>query len=438
MRMEGKTMDVSKLNVKQTVFLSFGFLAASLAWALYNSMMPQILQPLTDSNTLTGVIMAGAYITGVVLEPTFGVISDKTHTRIGRRIPYILAGIPICAVAFALAPHMTTLGSLIAVLAVFCVVMAIWRTPTISLMPDLTPGPLRSQANGIVNVMGGLGTLIAFVGGGLLVDLGGITLPFLVAAIIMLVCLAVIVWRVREPAHAYEPKVKEPRVKLQRGERGSLFAILTAIGFWFVGYGAVEAFFTLFATNTLEVSKGIASIMLGVYSIAFMIFAIPAGFIGAKFGRRKMILIGLVGVTAMFVPMMLGAGKVLTIVLLFLGGTFWACVNINSLPMVVRMGTEKSSGTFTGYYYLFSCAGQIIGLSTVGMLIDLTARYGFLFITAAEHYRSLFLFCCLAFAIAAVVLAFAHHGEDLTPQQAAAAEHTAQTDSIEPEKVEQP
>ena len=408
-----------KLNVKQTVYLSFGFMAASLAWALYNSMMPQILEPLTNSNALTGVIMAGAYITGVVLEPTFGVISDKTHTRLGRRIPYILAGIPICAVAFALAPHMSTLGSLIGVLAVFCVVMAIWRTPTISLMPDLTPGPLRSQANGIVNVMGGLGTLIAFVGGGLLVDLGGITLPFLVAAIIMLLCLVVIVTKVREPARAYEPEVKQLRVKLAPGERRSLFSILTAIGLWFVGYGAVEAFFTLFATHTLGVTKGSASIMLGVYSIAFMIFAIPAGFIGGKFGRRKLILIGLVGVTVMFVPMMLGSGVVVTIACLFLGGVFWACVNINSLPMVVRLGTERSAGTFTGYYYLFSCAGQIIGLSTVGALIDFAGRHQVAFIPVAENYRTLFLFCCVAFALAALVLAFAHHGEDL-PASAAA------------------
>jgi len=402
----------SKLNVKQTVFFSFGFLAASLAWSLYNSMVPQILKTFTNSALVVGVVLVLGNIAGVVLEPTFGWISDRTRTRFGRRMPYIMIGIPICAVAFFLIPHMTNLGSLMVVLIIFCVVMAIWRTPTISLMPDLTPGPLRSQANGLVNFMGGLGTLIAFVGGGTLLNMGGFPLPFLTAAIIMLLALGVMIWKVREPQHAYEPKVKQPRVPLDPAIKKSLFLMLGACFFWFIGYSAVEGFFTLYATSTLGVKAGTAAILLGVYSIAFMAMAIPAGFIGARFGRRKMILIGLIGVTVVFIPMILGSSIIVTIICLFIGGVFWACVNINSLPMVLRMGPDGSGGTMTGYYYLFSVAAQILGPIAVGAFIDYAGRQSVLGIPLTDNYRVLFLFSCVAFAIAAVVLFFVHHGED--------------------------
>ena len=409
-------MDVNKLNVKQTVYFSFGFLAASLAWSLYNSMIPQLLkQRFTDNAALIGLILVLGNIVGVVLEPTFGVISDRTRTRFGRRMPYLLVGIPICAVMFAIAPLMPSLGSLIAVLVIFCVVMAIWRTPTISLMPDLTPGPLRSQANGLVNFMGGLGTLIAFVGGGSLLNAGGFPLPFATAAVIMVLALLVMKWKVREPQHAYEPAVKQPRVKLDPALKKSLFLTLGACFFWFIGYSAVEGFFTLYATETLGVKSGTAAILLGVYSIAFMAMAIPSGFIGAKFGRRRMILIGLIGVTVVFIPMIIGMNITGTIVCLFIGGVFWACVNINSLPMVLRMGPDRSGGTMTGYYYLFSVAAQIIGPPAVGAFINYAAVHRVLGIPTSDNYRVLFLFACVAFAIAAVVLFFVRHGEDNQP-----------------------
>ena len=406
----------SKLNVKQTVYFSFGFLAASLAWSLYNSMVPQILKAkFTDSALVIGLVLVLGNIAGVVLEPTFGWISDRTRTRFGRRMPYIMIGIPICAVAFFLIPHMSTLGSLMAVLIVFCIVMAIWRTPTISLMPDLTPGPLRSQANGLVNFMGGLGTLIAFVGGGTLLNKGGFPLPFLVAAIIMVLALGAMIWKVREPPQAYEPKVKQPRVPLDPAVKKSLFTMLAACFFWFIGYSAVEGFFTVYATTTLHVKDGTAAILLGVYSIAFMAMAIPAGFIGARFGRRKMILIGLIGVTVAFIPMILGSSVIVTIICLFVGGVFWACVNINSLPMVLRMGPDGSGGTMTGYYYLFSVASQILGPITVGAFIDYAGRHSVLGIPLTDNYRVLFLFSCVAFAVAAVVVSLVHHGEDARP-----------------------
>jgi len=415
-------MDTNKLNVKKTVYFSFGFLAVSLAWSLYNAMVPQLLNQYTQSALLIGFIMVIDNIAGLALEPTFGIISDRTRTKFGRRMPYILIGLPVCAIAFCLIPFMHTLWSLVGVLVLFCVVMAIWRTPVISLMPDLTPGPLRSQANGIVNLMGGIGSLIAFAVGGTLLKLGGFPLPFFTAGGVMIVALLVLIFKVREPAHAYEPEVKQPRVKLEPAERKSLLLILGAIFFWFVGYNAVETFFTLYATHTINVSGGTATIMLGVFSIAFIAFAVPSGFIGAKIGRRKMIMIGLGGITLMFIPMIIGVGMIGTIVCLLIAGLFWACVNINSLPMVLRIGGDHVAGTFTGFYYVFSLAAQIISPLAVGAFIDFAGRHSVLGIPTDQNYRVLFIYSCVGFIISLVVLSFVRHGEDAPEQKTEAIE----------------
>jgi len=423
-------MSEGKLNIRATMYLSFGFMAVSLAWSLYNSMVPQILDSFGLSAGMIGLVMVFDNIAGVVLEPTFGHISDRTRTRFGRRMPYLIAGVPIAALLFIFIPHVTSLWTLIGLLAMFCIVMAIWRTPVISLMPDLVPGPHRSQANGIVNMFGGIGSLIAFGVGGLLLNMGGFPLPFLTAALVMLLALGVLLWKVREPAQAYLPDAEKPKVKLTSAEWKSLLLILFAIFFWFVGYNAVETFFTLFAKYTLGVAGGTATIMLGVFSIAFLAFAIPAGFIGAKIGRRKTILIGLGGVTIVFIPMLLMSNLVATIVCLFVGGLFWACVNINSLPMVVRIGGDRLIGTFIGFYYLFSVSAQIASPPSVGRLIDFTGQHGFWFIPASENYRVLFLWSCVAFAIAFLVLSFVRHGEDnvAEPDQTSAVEALAAMD----------
>ncbi|MDR0285883.1 MAG: MFS transporter [Propionibacteriaceae bacterium] len=404
-------MSETKLPTKKVVLLSFGFFSTSLAWSLYNAYVPLILKGFISSTTMIGFIMVFDNIAGVILQPVFGNLSDRTHTRFGRRMPYIMAGIPVCALVLTLIPRMESLWALITLLIVFCIVMAAWRTPVVSLMPDITPGPQRSQANGIVNALGGVGSLLAFVGGGFLLDRGGYPLPFLTAAIVMVLALIVLLVFVREPKQAYEADPEKPKVKLARAEVTSLLLILGGVFFWFVGYNAVETFFTLYASNTLGVTAGQAGMLLGVFSVAFLAFAVPAGFIGAKFGRRRTILVGLAGVTVLFIPMVVVSNLVVTVICLFGGGLFWACVNINSLPMVVRLATDRTIGTFVGYYYFFSVGAQIVSPILAGAIIDSTGTY-----------RSLFLYCCIAFAIAAVLLAFVRHGEDDVPDASTATE----------------
>ncbi|MCL2213604.1 MAG: MFS transporter [Treponema sp.] len=401
----------NKLNVKVTLLLSFGFFASSIAWSMYNSFVPQILEKYLASTTLIGLIMVIDNVFGVIFQPLFGTMSDKTRTRFGKRMPYIFIGIPVCAVAFALIPYMGSLFSLMVVLIIFTFVMSAWRSPVVALMPDLTPGPLRSQANGIVNLMGGLGGVFAFLLGGILFNIwfertgNGFPLPFMMSSAMMLLALFVLVFFVREPKSAYESaaeeKIKAVKIKLTKDELKSLLLILFGIFFWFTGYNAVETFFTLYATNTLAMSPGDASITLAIFSLTFLAFAVPAGFIGARIGRRKAIIIGLFGLIVLFLPMAFIANVWLVRVCLFLGGLAWAMVNVNSLPMVVKLSGETKIGTYIGYYYFFSFSSQIISPVLFGFIRDV-----------AGHYMILFLYASIAFALALAALVFVRHGED--------------------------
>ena len=223
-----------KLDYKKTFLIGFGFFGTSVMWALYNTYVPIFLQagnPAFDSQlavqtfgfglsaTLTGFIMTLDNIAAFFVQPIMGAISDRTHTRIGRRMPYILICAPIAVAAFAIIPiapylipaelngQVRELGGLfalfIASLAVMLLAMAVFRTPVVALMPDLTPSPLRSKANGVINLMGGLGGVITFLVGGLLYKLYR-PLPFWAGGALTLVAVAILFWRVKEPKELVE------------------------------------------------------------------------------------------------------------------------------------------------------------------------------------------------------------------------------------------
>jgi len=161
-----------KLNYSKIILIGFGFLASSLAWAIYNSQVPLILENrFLMGGTLIGTIMTIDNFFGVIFQPLIGAWSDNTRTRLGRRMPWILFGLPICAILVSIIPLQQTLFTFMATIVGFNLIMALWRSPVISLMPDVTPAPLRSEANGIINMMGGIGSIIAFFVGGLLSDI---------------------------------------------------------------------------------------------------------------------------------------------------------------------------------------------------------------------------------------------------------------------------
>ena len=404
-----------KLNFKHTFLIGFGFFASSLAWSMYNTYVPILLEKYLTNTLLIGVVMTIDNIFGVVFQPIFGALSDNTHTKYGRRMPYILAGIPICAVTFALIPFTWSLATLMGVVIIFNFVMSTWRAPVVALMPDLTPAPLRSQANGIINFMGGAGSLFSFFMGGVLFKIGGMPLPFITSAAVMLIALIILKLFVNENKYRVSINADEEEEKgnndasIKSSKKASLILILFAILFWFCGYNAVETFFSLYVTNTLTdasgnyLTAGDASLLLGMFSITFLFFSIPAGIIGSKIGRKKTILIGLTGVMILFPAMLFTNNVWILRILLLIGGAFWACVNINSLPMVVEMASWKDIGKYTGYYYFFSFSAAIISPILFGWIRDFV-----------KQYNSLFIYAAVAFALAILCISFVKHGESKT------------------------
>lgn len=396
-----------KLDYKKTFLIGFGFFASSLAWSLYNANVPLILKTYLEDNSIIGAIMSIDNLFAVLFQPIFGALSDKTVSRRGRRMPYILAGLPVCALLFAAIPFTSRLWQLMAVVIAFNFIMSIWRAPVVALMPDVTPPPLRSQANGVINMMGGIGGVFSFLLGGFLLKTGGFKLPFITSGAIMLAAWLILLFFVKEPPTTKESIAAERKAEKDQnkkaesgGAKKSLIFLLFAIFFWFVGYNAIETFFTLYATKQLAVSESTANFTLAAFSAALLIFAIPAGFAGAKFGRKKTIIVGLCGM-AVLLFIILQIKNVLAVqILMFLAGIFWAFVNINSLPMVVEIAKSSKIGKYTGYYYFFSQTAAVASPTVCGFVCDIT-----------NSYNTMFVYTCISMLAAIVCMIFVKHGE---------------------------
>ncbi len=402
-----------RLNYKKTFLLGFGFLGVSLMWILYNSYVPVFLQagnPAFGQNqgTLTvgfglsaaaaGFIMTLDNLAAFFIQPLIGVFSDRTRTRIGRRMPYILGAVPVAAIAFALIPVAVNqippalsgqtelltsqLAFFMIAIGVMLVAMAVFRTPLIALMPDITPSPLRSTANGVINLMGGVGALLATFGGAALYTLNRAA-PFWAGSILMVVAALVVFFAIKEPQASTEETYQEARWwqtlralgDIPGEERKSLVLILLAIFAWFVGYNAVETFFTSYGTFQLGVAESTASLLLGFFSLTFIAFSIPGGLLAGRWGRRRTILTGLIALTLLLLAASFLPNVYAIAAILFLGGMAWALVNINSLPMIVDLAPDdRLLGTYTGLYYISGTSAAIAGPILNGWIIDATGK----------------------------------------------------------------
>jgi maltose/moltooligosaccharide transporter len=392
-----------KFSIGKTFLLGFGFFGVSVIWSVYNAYVPIFLQ---DRFLLAvgfiGIFMTLDNIAALFIQPAVGAWSDRIHTRLGRRLPFILVGAPIAALSFIILPLAGSLFAFFLASIALLISMSIWRTPVVALMPDITPSKYRSQANGIINLMGGLGAIIAFIGGAKLYDINP-EYPFLMGAVLVLLAAILVLIFIREPKvpDNYEDEkpgiISSLRTMLNSPDRSEI-RLLSAIFFWFVAYAGIEAFFTLFTKNYLLLPESDGARMLGQLSLLFVIFAIPAGFIGSAVGRKKTIICGvtlmMLGVAAIFfIPPDTLATLVTTLPLvgpiyslsfiMMLLGVAWAFININSLPMVVDMTDAVHIGTYTGLYYLFSTLAAIIGPILYGGVIQISGgQYNLLMIVS--------------------------------------------------------
>lgn len=404
---------MSDFRYGRIFLLGFGFFGVSILWGVYNAFVPVFLsQRFHLQPGLIGFFMTLDNIAALFIQPPVGAWSDRLRTRMGRRLPFILAGAPLSALAFGLIPLQSVLPLFVACTSSMILTMALWRTPVIALMPDLTPSERRSQANGIINFMGGVGMIVALQTGGALYKLNP-NFPFWLGSILVILSAALVLVFIREPALPGSPApaegpagaetpAEESPASLFRS-LGEVFAskersgarLFIAIFFWFIGYAAVDAFFTLWATKHLGLSAGDGATLLSGMPLVFVLFAIPSGLIASKIGRRITISLGLVVMALVLfsfyllsvpsllrplgplpligIPLAPGGGRLLTVagLLLMTAGLGWSLININSLPMIVDLTEAEKIGTYTGLYYLFSTLSQIVGPNLNGWIIQL-------------------------------------------------------------------
>jgi maltose/moltooligosaccharide transporter len=409
-----------KFNYGKIFLLGFGFFGVSIVWGVYNAFVPLFLaNKFHLAPGLIGFFMTLDNIAALFIQPPLGAWSDRLRTPIGRRLPFILIGAPISAVAFGFIPMAAILPLFVACTSTLLLSMAFWRTPVIALMPDLTPSRYRSQANGIINLMGGVGAILSFLGGAKLYSMNK-AFPFWMGSILVLVAAFMLFIFIREPKD-YDAAEKQPGLfkslkELTQDSDKSGIRILLAIFFWFIGYSAIEAFFTLYAVNHLGVAEADGARLLGHLSLFFVLFALPAGYFGSRIGRRNTISIGIVTLSiAMllmyflpvpFLTILLGKLPVLgTIpvvgVILMLAGASWALININSLPMVVDMTDNARLGTFTGLYYLFSTLSAIVGPNVNGWIIQFSGN----------NYNTIMIVAPIFMAVALIMMLGVKRGE---------------------------
>lgn len=378
----------SRLNYKKVYNLGLGFMVVSMIWAAYNAYMPIFLGKFTNSNTLIGFVMGWDNIANIVLLPLIGAMSDNTHTKFGRRMPYILIGMPLAGIIYALLPLQSSLWSLLAADLIFNLVIATYRSPIVALMPDIVEEQHRSKANGVINFMGGLGSLIIFFIGSKLYKLNK-AYPFFLAAILSFIVPVILFLTIKEPyVSSDNVKLKEKQnilkalLNVLRDKDKSPLYTLISIFMMIAGFGAVETFFTRYAKIALGINESDSSFAMGFYAVAFLAFALPAGFIASKIGKKRTMMIGSCGMAVLFILFMNVNQFRIIQFLMPIAGIFNAMFTINSYPLVVSYTSTERIGTYTGLYYFFSSLAAIITPLIFGVVMDFIG-FNMLFLAAA-------------------------------------------------------
>ena len=430
-----------KLNNKRTILVGLAFLSICAFWQMYDNVIPLILTKTFHMNeTYSGAIMAADNILALFLLPFFGSLSDRTSTKLGKRMPFILFGtgcavilmnlLPLLDNSYAAEPSPLKLASFVIVLALLLIAMGTYRSPAVALMPDVTPKPLRSRANAIINLMGAVGGVLylafaavlypnskvkALEEAGKHVDYQPL---FLIVSAVMFLAVGILFLTIRERKLTEENQALEAQhpewnlavddgsgnEALPKPVKRSLAFLLASIALWFIGYNGVTTWFSTYVDVVMGQGLGGASQCLLIATVGAVVSYIPIGALAAKIGRKRTIQIGIVLLAACF-----AMGYVLTtmyttitpvmFVVFALVGFAWAAINVNSLPMVVEMCKGSDIGKFTGYYYTASMAAQVVTPVLAGTLMR------------QIDYRVLFPYAALFVALSFVTMLFVRHGD---------------------------
>ena len=448
----------TKLNYKRTFLIGLAFLSICSFWQMYDNIIPLILQNTYHlGETMTGAVMALDNVLAIFLLPVFGTLSDKVHTKLGRRMPFIVAGTILAVIFMMLLPMIDnaekarwgTVESFsnqvifLAVLFFTLVSMGLYRSPAVALMPDVTPNHLRSRANAVINLMGAVGGVYALIMIKVLVGKGETPdyLPlFASIAAVMAIAVGILVITIRENKLREEVEKAEAantekvegkaiaegveaageieavadteqsgatgKVKgMPKEVKRSMYFMLASIFLWFTAYNAVTTAFSRYTKVVWKMEGGSFANCLMVATVAAILSYIPIGNISAKIGRKKTIMGGVLLMAACYGGAIFAREYHPIINVAFaLIGVAWAAINVNSYPMIVAMSSGSDVGKFTGTYYTFSMAAQILTPVLSGFLLENVS------------YNTLFPYALFFSLMAFLTMTQVRHG-DVKPQK---------------------
>ncbi len=388
-----------KLDTKRTVLIGFGFMSILAFWQFYDQVIPHLLENVFGLRTFTtNAIMSIDNVSSLILLPLFGTLSDKTRTRLGRRTPYILFGtlVAVCLMGvLAAATAARSFPLFFTALLCLLLTMSTYRSPAVAYMPDVTPKPLRSKANAIINLVGYIGGIFSTLmmmlllrsekaadGSSHYAGDQSFTPIFLVVAAFMLASVFIMVLTTRENDLLEKTRALVAASEQQEGPAAkggklpkpvfrSLILILLSVFLWFMAYNAVTTAFSRYCVAVWGADLSTSSGYLMCATIVAILAFVPLGALSGRVGRKKTILLGILLMSACYLSACFITVQTPIMYALFgLVGIGWAAINVNSFPMVVEMSTQGDTGKYTGYYYAFSMAAQICTPLLSGLLID--------------------------------------------------------------------
>ncbi|MBP3390860.1 MAG: MFS transporter [Clostridia bacterium] len=426
-----------KLNYKKVLLVGMAFFLISAFWQAYDAITPLILtNHFGLPQSVSGAVMSIDNVLAVFMLPIFGALSDKKHTRFGKRTPFIFFGTIAAVISFIsltfidnyqLArvikngiPELATstdeatkefvrqqtlkltlenpwpIIGFIATLLVVLISMATFRSPAVALMPDVTVKPLRSKANAIINLTGTAGGIIVLVLGMVFATSKNLYMKYTgyVGAVCAVMLLGFILFLLTVKEKKWAKEMEEDTIKygledktdelkengsgLTKAELKSLLLILASVALWYIGYNSITSKYSVYATTVLGFDYNFTLI---VAQAAAIVSYIPVGIIASKIGRRKTILAGVLILASAFsigffiTPT---TPEIIMYPVFALAGIGWATINVNSFPMVVELARRGDTGKYTGYYYTASMAAQIVAPILSGVLYDIIGmRYVF-------------------------------------------------------------
>ncbi|MCR5848648.1 MAG: MFS transporter [Lachnospiraceae bacterium] len=418
-----------KLNYRKTILAGLAFMSISGFWGMYDAVTPLILKDSFKLNeVLNGVVMAMDNVFALFLLPVFGILSDKTNTRLGKRMPYIAIGTLLASVAMFFMPYADNARNLpLFLISTGCVLLAMsfYRSPAVALMPDITPRELRSKGNAVIMLMGTAGVIYSMIMIKLLVKNGaeGTTpnyMPLFLSMIAFMVISTVVLiltvpekkWAAEVKEDPSEEKNKNEGKKLSGGKLKSLLFILLSVFFWYMAYNAVNSAFSRYSTHVLGIKDGGYATYMLVATVVAVISYLPVGIISSKLGRKKVILAGVVGLASSFaIATFIPKGGIVLYIIFGIVGISWGAINVNSFPMAVEIASDGDEGRYTGYYYTFSMAAQVLTPVLSGVFLQYVS------------YRSLFPYGMVFSVLAFITMTQVKHGDIVVGEKKSLLEH---------------